>query len=169
LPDKIYENTGYKVMYQGVEYVKKRAYDCEFAFNMDIHDPMKALDEVMNKAKELKENDKIYQSGPFGIRFVKGSTAFLCPDHDKKRVCYIDMPSLKNTIGLDEMLNQYQDIILKNKEGIPQWGKIHNRVFSYPDLIKAAYPSLNRWLEVIHRLDPKETFSNDFFYRLASI
>ena len=107
----------------------------------------------------------MYQTSPFGMRFVKGLSAYMCPDHDKT-VCYIDMPFLLNTIGSDEILNQYQDIIMKKQEGVPHWGKIHNRIFRYPELIAKFYPKLGHWLDVIHQLDPKETFSNDFFYRL---
>jgi hypothetical protein len=165
LKDKSYVNRGYRVMHQGVEYIKIRAYDSEFAFDMKDNAYIDALEEIMAKAKELADNHIMYQTSPFGLRFVKGNDAYMSPDSGKT-VCYIDTPFLKHTVGADEILNQYQDIAMRKYGGIPHWGKVHNRIFRYPELIAQFYPKLDNWLAAVKRLNPKDTFSNDFFYRL---
>lgn len=166
LRDRSYINKGYKVLYQGVEYVKIRAYDCEFAFDLSTNAFIDAVDELMDRALYLAKNHKLYQSAPFGMRFVSGSEAFLCPTYHKT-VCYIDTPFLLHTIGSEEMLNLYQDAMFRFG-GIPHWGKIHNRLFNYPDLMAQYYPDAARWLDSYHFFNPMGTFTNDFSTRLVT-
>lgn len=166
LKDRSYINKGYKVLYQGVEYVKIRAYDCEFAFDLKDNVFIDAIDELLERARYLAENHKLYQSAPFGLRFVRASEVHLCPTYHKT-VCYIDTPFLLHTIGSEEMLNQYQDAMFRFN-GIPHWGKIHNRLFNYPELIRQFYPEADRWLDSFYFFNPKGTFSNDFSTHLTT-
>ena len=166
LRDKSYENKGYKVLYQGVEYVKLRAYDGEYAFDMKNNNNnfLSALEDMFDKARELAEKDRLYQTSPMGLRFVQGLDAYICADY-QKQVCYIDTPSVLNTPGIDEILNIYQDIMLSH-DGIPHWGKIHNRIVGRTDLIKKHFPALNKWEKVFNQMNPNGTFNNDFTDRL---
>lgn len=166
LKDRSYISKGYKVLYQGVEYVKIRAYDCEFAFDLKDNSCIDAIDELMERALYLAKNHKLYQSAPFGLRFVKDSEVPACPTYHKT-VCYIDTPFLLHTIGSEEMLNQYQDAMFRFG-GIPHWGKIHNRLFHFPELIGQFYPAMDRWLDSFYFFNPKGTFSNEFSYRLTT-
>jgi len=164
LRDKSYENVGYKVLYQGAEYIKIRAYDCEIAFDMQGNQFIDALEEVMQKAQHVAKNNHFYQTSPIGMRFVRGGQGYMSPCYGKT-VCYIDTPFLTGTIGADLMLDMYQEIMLKHG-GVPHWGKINNRLDGRPDLIVKHYQMFPEWLKVQAFFNPHGTFDNNFSERL---
>ncbi|TRX59462.1 FAD-binding protein [Fulvivirga sp. M361] len=165
LKDKRYINKGYKILYQGAEFVKIRAYDSEFAFDMtgNKNDFVVALEEMFKKAESNKA-DKLYQTAPMGLRFVDQSPAYLSPEY-RGQVAYIDTPFILHTPKLDEILLGYQEIMLKNK-GIPHWGKINTILDGKPEIIQANYPKLKEWQEVFREFNPNKIFSNKFSDRL---
>jgi len=165
LQDKRYENKGYKVLYQGVEYVKIRAYDSEFAFDLTDgnNDFILALEEMFQRAEENK-NKGLYQSAPMGVRFVDKSSAYLSPEYNRQ-VAYIDTPFILHSPNLDDILYGYQEIMIKNN-GIPHWGKINSILDGRQDLIAKNYPCLEEWQEIFRELNPNKTFSNAFSDRL---
>lgn len=165
LRDKRYENKGYRVLYQGAEYVKIRAYDSEYAFDMTggNNDFIKALEEMFEKAKENRQKD-LYQTSPMGLRFVDESPAYLSPEYGKK-VAYIDTPFVIGTPKLDEILWEYQQIMFKHN-GIPHWGKINTILDDNLPAIKKYYPKLAEWQQVFNSLNANKTFSNQFSDRL---
>lgn len=163
--DKKFVHRAHKVMYQGFEFVKERAYDAEFAFDLsNMPNIVKTLDELMQKAMEIKANHKVYQSSPIAVRFVKRSRAYLTPEYDKD-VAYIDAPFLLGINGNEFMLEKYQELMLKNY-GIPHWGKTNNILDSNPDQLQTLYPKLSEWKTVIRKFNPDGTFSNKFSERL---
>lgn len=165
LRDKRYENKGYRVLYQGAEYIKIRAYDGEFAFDMmdGKNNYLEALEEMFDQAEVNRQNGR-YQTAPMGLRFVDQSPAYLSPEYGKQ-VAYIDTPFIIGTPHLDELLFGYQEIMLKH-EGIPHWGKINTVLDGKPELIASYYPKLQEWQEVFQELNPNKTFSNKFSDRL---
>ncbi|WP_020529829.1 FAD-binding protein [Flexithrix dorotheae] len=165
LKDSSYENKGYKVLYQGIEYVKVRAYDSEFAFDIsgDKNNYIVAIEKMFQRAEENKQKG-IYQSSPMGIRFVDKSPAYLSPEFGKK-VAYIDVPFVLGTPKSDDFLMEYQEIMTK-EGGIPHWGKINTILNGKPELIRKYYPELAKWEEVFRDLNRNQTFSNDFSDRL---
>ncbi len=165
LQDKRYENKGYKVLYQGAEYVKIRAYDSEFAFDMTDgnNDFIKALEEMFDKAEDNMPKG-LYQSAPMGLRFVDESPMYLSPEYGKK-VAYIDTPFVLDTPKLDEILYGYQEIMLQHN-GIPHWGKINTILDGKPEVIKGYYHKLDVWQENFKKFNPNKTFSNKFSDRL---
>jgi len=162
--DVRYVNKGYKVLYQGAEFVKKRAYDCEYAFDFNSKDYITAIEEIFKVVIQLRMNYRRYQSAPIGFRFVKGSGAYLSADYGKD-VCYIDLPFVRGTPGADEMLDIYQDILLKY-DGRPHWGKIHNRMYGKPASLKSLYPAVLTWQKEFRAFNSAGTFSNNFSDRL---
>nr|MBX2843304.1 FAD-binding protein [Flammeovirgaceae bacterium] len=124
LKDSSYENKGYKVLYQGIEYVKVRAYDSEFAFDIsdNKNDYIVAIEKMFEKAENNRQKG-LYQSSPMGIRFVDKSSVYLSPEYGKK-VAYIDVPFVLGTPGSDDFLMEYQKIMIK-EGGIPHWGKMN--------------------------------------------
>ncbi len=165
LQDKRYENKGYRVLYQGAEYVKIRAYDSEFAFDMtdNNNDFITALEEMFDKAVENKEKG-LFQTAPMGLRFVDRSPAYLSPEYGRQ-VAYIDTPFITGTPKLDEILYGYQEIMLKHN-GIPHWGKINTILDGKPEVIEKYYPELQVWQKYFREFNPKKTFSNKFSDRL---
>ncbi|MEL7002279.1 MAG: FAD-binding protein [Bacteroidota bacterium] len=165
IQDKRYENKGYKVLYQGIEYVKIRAYDSEFAFDLTggNNDFIQALEEMFEKAEENKAKG-LYQSAPMGIRFVDKSPAYLSPEYNRQ-VAYIDTPFILHSPKLDEILHGYQHI-MTNHNGIPHWGKINSILDGRSELIEKNYPCLEDWQEVFREFNLNKTFSNAFSDRL---
>ena len=168
LKDERYENKGYKVLYQGTEYVKIRAYDSEYAFDMNQTNPHWAnlVELLFDKAEQVKDINGVYQSAPFGIRFVKASNAYMAADYGKD-VMYIDTPFVRRTQGSDELLDYYQEIMIENN-GIPHWGKLHDKLVGKFNLIKKHYPKIEKWKEIMLRFNPTGTFNNNFYERTFS-
>ena len=166
LQDKRYQNKGYKVLYQGAEYIKVRAYDCEFAFNMENknNDFIEALEAMFDRAEENMKKGR-YQTAPMGLRFVDSSPAYLSPEYNHK-VAYIDSPFITGSLHLDELLFEYQEIMLKHN-GIPHWGKINTVLDEKLDEISQHYPKLKDWQKVLKKFNPTGTFSNKFSERLG--
>ncbi|MBT33617.1 MAG: hypothetical protein CMO01_28470 [Thalassobius sp.] len=165
LRDKSFENKGYKVLYQGVEYLKVRAYDSEFAFDLAFgKNNFIAAIERMFELVEYNQARGFYQSSPMGIRFVNRSKAYLSPEY-AKQVAYIDVPFVCGTPGSDDFLYDYQKIML-DKGGIPHWGKINSILNGKPEVIKEYYPELPKWEKVFKEFNENKTFSNQFSDRL---
>lgn len=166
--DGTYVDKGYKVLHQGAELIKSKAYDAEYAFriNRKPSDPhyTEVVEELLAKAQYLKEERKLYQSAPIGIRFVKGSKAYLTPECNRD-VAYIDTPTLVKGHSSDEILDEYQDIMITGG-GIPHWGKISNRIIGKPEIILNNYPKLEQWQETLRFFSPKKMFLNKFIKRL---
>lgn len=165
LKDKVYRNKGYRVLYQGMEYIKIRAYDAEFAFDMTDgnNDFIAALEEMFELA-ETNRAANLYQTSPVGLRFVDASPAYLSLEYGKK-VAYIDAPFVLGTPQADEILHSYQEIMLRHN-GMPHWGKINNILDGRPELIEAFFPRLSAWEEVYRDYNARGTFSNIFSDRL---
>ncbi|NRB50130.1 MAG: FAD-binding protein [Saprospiraceae bacterium] len=167
LRDEIYTNKGYKVMFQGAEFIKLKAYDAEYAFDLTKKRAhiLNAIQELLDQAEEFRKQGKLYQTSPIGMRFVKASKAFLTPESGRD-VCYVDTPVLLGTQGADSILNACQDIFIRYG-GIPHWGKINNRFAGRTDLLLKAYPNLLKWEAIFKELNPNGTFSSDFSDRLG--
>lgn len=167
LEDKVFINKGHKVMYAGAEYIKLKAFDAEYAFDVQnnargfIH----SVEQVMAKAKALAEASQLFQTSPMGLRFVKASTASLTPESGRD-VCYVDTPVLLGTKGANAILDAYQDVFIQNG-GVPHWGKVNNRFEGKQKLLKQHYTQLAEWEAVFHELNPNGTFSNNFSDRFG--
>lgn len=162
LKDKRYVNTAPRVLYQGSEFIKERAFDSEFAFDINS-DFTNVAGELFKAAKQFAEQGKIYQTSPIGFRFVKDSEALLAPEY-KRSICYIDTPFLKGTTGADELLEAYQDIMFRGG-GFPHWGKKNTRLSAYPEKIKQTFPKLDTWKAVQKKYDPLQIFANNYTAR----
>lgn len=167
LRDEIYTNKGYKVMFQGAEFIKLKAYDAEYAFDLTKKRAhiLNAIQEILDQAEQFRKQGKLYQTSPIGMRFVKASEAYLTPESGRD-VCYVDTPVLLGTQGADSILNACQDIFIRYN-GIPHWGKINNRFTGRTDLLLKAYPNLLKWEAICRELNPDGTFSSDFSDRLG--
>ncbi len=153
-----YINRSYKVLHQGAEFIKTKAYDTEMAFDIDSDYPV-VLDEILTKSAKMREHGH-YQTSPIGMRFVAASKAYLTPESERT-VCYIDTPVLKGTIGGDEILEQYQEIMLRNG-GRPHWGKMNAKLSAHVDALPERYPMLPVWKAVMNKYNALGTFSNHY-------
>lgn len=165
MKDDKFVHRSHKVLYQGFEFVKERAYDAEFAFHLaDVPNVINTIDGLIAKAAEFRDTKNIFQSSPLGVRFVQRSKAYLTPEYERD-VAYLDTPFLLGIDGTEELLDAYQQVMF-NKGGIPHWGKTNTILNNHPDFIEKNYSKLNTWKQVIRQLDPKGTFKNAFTERL---
>lgn len=166
--DSTYVNKGYKVLHQGAELIKNKAYDAEYAFKINPkgNEPhfTEVVEALLAKARQLSEEYKLYQTTPIGIRFVKKSKAYLTPEYNRD-VAYIDAATLVVGRSSDEMLDQYQHVMIANG-GIPHWGKISNGIIGKPQIILQNYPKLRRWQDTLRFFSPNKMFLNNFIKRL---
>ena len=162
--DKKFVHKSYKVLFQGFQFVKERAYSSEFAF--DIHDKdvaIHAIEKIMDLAKKMQENARLYHSSPITVRFVKRSKAFLATEYERD-VAYIDVPFLMRTRGSETMLELCQQALFDHG-GIPHWGKCNSILDGKPEFLAATYPELGKWKTALKKFNSKGTFNNHFMER----
>jgi FAD/FMN-containing dehydrogenase len=162
LRDDSYINKSYAVLYQGSEFIKERAFDSEFAFDIST-DYISVVEKIFETTRHFAAQGKIYMTSPIGMRFVKASGAYLAPDYDRD-VCYIDTPFLQGTVGADELLEACQDIMFKGG-GFPHWGKKNSRLSAHMDTVAKTFPKLAAWKNIQKKFDPDGLFANNYTSR----
>jgi L-gulono-1,4-lactone dehydrogenase len=158
--DKLFIGKSYRTLFQSGANIRRHGLSSEFAFPVDAKKIVQIIETIMEQAIKNAEIGNIYQSSHIPVRFVPPSKAYLSPAYNKETV-YIDIPLLQKTIGDYEILDRYQDLIVK-EGGIPHWGKINNKLYGRYELIRNFYPKLDTWKEIRQKLDPKRTFVSDF-------
>jgi len=160
--DDKYFNKGYKVMYQGLDYIKERGLDCEMAIEMDAAgDYLDTVDALMDYIEQLKAQDLVITS-PIGLRFVKGSDAFMTPESGRDTV-YIDVPILIHTKNRKATVNHIQQFLLA-RGARPHWGKLNDPLTQAH--VENLYPHYDRFMAIMKRYNPQQLFSNDFTKRV---
>jgi len=166
LKDKEYINKSYKVLHQGVGYIKERGYDAEFAFNMTAP-YWEVIEKLFERADLFRKKGNLYSTGPFCLRFVQRSHAYLTPEHERD-VCYIDTTFLQGTVGVEDMLEDYQQTMFA-MGGMPHWGKKIFKLGVHLDKLPLFYPKLNTWRQTRNRYDPKKTFINAYMEKYSLV
>ncbi len=165
LKDKTFKGTAHRVLFQGSEYFKERAYDSETAFDLNSTNLIEILESLFTVAEKFAAEGIIYSSAPFGLRFVKESEAHITPEYHRK-VCYIDTPFVKGTPGAEEILEEYQTVMYE-RGGIPHWGKRIFKFDAFKHRLKEIYPKLETWKNVRNKYDPDRTFANYYSDRFG--
>ncbi|MDN5202465.1 FAD-binding protein [Fulvivirgaceae bacterium BMA10] len=161
--DEEYFNKGYKVMYQGLDYVKERAFDCEIAVPMDPEgNYLDTVEALMEYLGNLREEYKMHITSPLGLRFIKGSEVFLTPEHGED-VCYIDTPALLHVYGRDTIISRIQQFLL-SRGAKPHWGKLNQ--YMDVDYVKTRYPRFDDFMRVIEKFNATGIFYNIFTKRI---
>jgi FAD/FMN-containing dehydrogenase len=155
----------HQVLYQSGLAVIRHGISAEFAFEAKADIIVKVLEAIFKAAAQNAEIGKLYQTSHVPVRFVNASKALLSSCYGKKTV-YIDIPLLHNTIGDYELLERYQEMIIK-LDGVPHWGKMNNKLYENTEFIRQKYPKWQTWVDVRRDLDPKGTFLNDFIIKMG--
>ncbi len=167
--DKIFVDISHKVLFQGYKPLKKRAYDCAFAFPVDADckyiDIMEEVMAITQQYAEGVDGKKYYQTSPNSFRFITGSKAFLAHNYGDQPYVVMDFPFFMIQPGADELLEKYQKLLLE-RGGRPHWGKKNDvllqKIQEDPNFLKELYPMLPRWRNIFFELNPKGTFINEF-------
>ena len=161
--NKSYINTAHKVFYQGAEYIKEKAYDCEVAFDLKDDNYLDVVDALITNAEQLKSSNH-YHTSPIGLRFVKRSEALITPEYQRD-VCYIDTPMLLLSKGEVEVLDACLQLMII-KGGIPHWGKYNKLLSDHLASLPTMHPGLHRWKEIVKDFNPNKTFNSVLMSRL---
>ena len=165
--DKSFKNTAHKVLYQGAEYVKERAYDCEVAFDIGDNSYLDIVDKLIDQANNDLIQKGLYLTSPIGLRFVKRSNAFLDPGF-KRYVCYIDTPMLLGSVGEQEVLDLNLKLMVDNG-GMPHLGKYNRYLQEKIEHLSGIYKGLDQWKDVVVKYNTKGTFTSSFMEKLNLI
>ncbi len=157
--DEAYFNKGHKVMYQGLDYIKERAYDNEIVLKMDASGSyLDTLDDLMKHLQDLRNEYKIHLTSPLGLRFIKGSDVLLAPEYGED-VCFVDTPVLQRIYGGNTIIGKVQKFILA-KDAKLHWGKLNDQMdVAY---VKSHYPRYEEFMLIMKKYNPSKIFSNVF-------
>ena len=157
--DKGYLSTAYKVLYQGAEYIKERAYDCEVAFDFKKIDYIEIVDALIENAEKLRQVG-LYHNSPIGVRYVRRSKALLSVEY-KRDVAYVDTPMVLSSKGELEVIESCLRLML-DKGGIPHWGKYNYFLREEKYELEKIYPGLKKWKKLMRNYNPNGTFTSKF-------
>lgn len=168
LKDRGYVDAAPRVLYQGFEPLKKRAYDCSFAFPLSsnyVEIMEKVMDLTVDYALGRINGQATYQNSPNSFRFVAPSAAFLSPEYGNEPVVYIDTPFFMIQPGADEMLEAYQNLML-NAGGRMHWGKwntaLEKRMAANSNFIANQYEKFTVWRQIMAQYGINPQIGNDF-------
>lgn len=162
---KNYKDKSYKVLYQSGAAVLRYGLSAEFAFAADPVKIIEVLERVFKETEEAATHSDRYQPSHIAVRFVMPSKAYLSSAYTQPTV-YIDVPTLHNTIAYQDLLDNYQ-LIMMDLGGTPHWGKVNNMLYLHPAFIHTAYPKYQTWMDVRRQMDPDGTFINDFIIKMG--
>ena len=123
------------------------------------------LERVFQETADAAAKYDRYHPSFLAIRFTMPSKAYLSSSYNRP-TAYLDMPTLNNTIGDQDLLENYQ-LIMMQLGCVPHWGKVNNMLYIDTGFIKTAYPKYQTWIDVRRQLDPNNTFINDFVIKMG--
>lgn len=156
--DEEYYNKGHKVLYQGLDYVKERAYDSEIAVPLENNRHLDVVNKLIDYLQELHDLFDIHITSPLSLRFVKESPVYLDPAYEGA-VCYIDCPLLLHIYGAETMIEKIQEFAQAYQLRL-HWGK-KNELLDH-EYMKERYPAFDTWKQQLIRFNPMQIFSNKF-------
>ncbi len=168
---KSYTDKSYKVLYQSGAAVLKYGISAEFAFPAEEHRIIEALESIFRHTEYAATYADRFHPSHIPVRFVMPSKVYLASSYRESTThplptAYIDVPTLHNTVGDFEMLDEYQTRMMQ-LGGVPHWGKINNQLYLNPDFIRKHYPRWETWVNVRRKMDPDNTFINDFIIKMG--
>jgi hypothetical protein len=162
---KNYTDKSFKVLYQSGAAVLRYGISSEFAFTADPLKIIEVLERIFAETIHSASYANRYHPSHIPVRFVMPSKAYLSSAYSRKTV-YIDVPTLYSTLGYEDLLTNYQKILM-SLEGIPHWGKINNVLYMDHTLIHQVFPKYQTWINVRRQMDPNNTFINDFIIKMG--
>lgn len=162
---KNYTDISYKVLFQSGAAVLRYGLNSEFAFDADPFKIIELLERVFKETEDAASHYKRYHPSFLAIRFTMPSKAYLSSSYNRP-TAHIDIPTLNNTIGDQDLLENYQ-LIMIQLGCIPHWGKVNNMLYMNSSFIQTAYPKFQTWIDVRRQMDPDNTFINDFIIKMG--
>ncbi|KAF5537803.1 L-gulonolactone oxidase [Fusarium napiforme] len=165
LPVKHYIDKSFKVLNIGaVDDVKAYAMELSFDANKDI---VSIVDRILALFQKAAAEKKWFLAGPFALRFVKESNAFLAPQQGRTTMM-VEMDMLFGVKTGDELLKFMRAELCKGEEGEGvrvHWGLDLDTVVKGD--LERMYPESARWLAVYKELNSTGIWNSPFTERLG--
>jgi FAD/FMN-containing dehydrogenase len=126
---------------------------------------VKAVREVLKKAKVWRDQGRIYHAGYISLRFVRESPAFLSMMYGRPVTMAIELFILHPIRGSEELLSAYEDALSK-LGGRPHWGQF-NRIAGDRETLAAMYSKFPVWEDVERQLNSSGVFDSPMTKRVG--
>jgi hypothetical protein len=165
LPVTHYVDKSFKVLNIGaVDDVKAYAMELSFDANQDI---VSIVDRILALFQQAAYQHQWYLAGPFALRFVKESDAFLAPQQGRTTMM-VEMDMLFGIKTGDQLLKYMRQELCSGPEGQGvrvHWGLDLDTV-KKGDL-ETMYPESGKWLAVYKSLNSTGIWNSPFTDRLG--
>jgi L-gulono-1,4-lactone dehydrogenase len=163
LPDEDppYVDISHTVFTLGIENTVK-AWALELHFDAAA-DCVGAIDGVLAVFRQFAHDKGWYIAGPLGIRFVKGSDAFVAPQAGRF-TCTVELDMLYGIDHAQDLLGKVKEAVCKSSSARVHWGLDWG--YTTPEDVRAWYPDLAKWQAVYREVNPSGMFDNGFTKRL---
>lgn len=173
--DPPYVDVSHKVFTLGIENtVPAWALELHFEFEIGTNDGNNkfkgVIDKVLETFRGLSQQQGWYIAGPIGVRFVKGSEAFLAPEQAGPGLvtCTVECDMLWGINHDRELLGAIKEEICKGVGEVKtvrvHWGLDWG--FTTAEDVRRWYPDLGRWQAVHKEVNKGGMFDNAFTERL---
>jgi hypothetical protein len=163
LVDKDYIDKSYEVLNLGaVDNVKGLAMELSYPVDENL---VAAIDELLAIFQDEASKMNWYMAGPFALRFVDASDAYLAPQQGRV-TCMVELDMLVGVKTGDGLLRAItKRVQAGNSKVRVHWGLDLDTVES-EDLVE-RYPELPKWLKVYSELNGTGIFNSPFTDRLG--
>jgi L-gulono-1,4-lactone dehydrogenase len=139
------------------------AYSSELAVSLEDDRHLRAVDRILEIARERRARERLYHTSPIALRFVAPSKAHASMMHGRPTMM-IELIMAKGTRRGYELLRGYEER-LADLGVRPHWGQF-NVLTSATDL-RSAYPRWDDWLAVYARFNASGVFNSPFTDRIG--
>ena len=122
-----------------------------------------AIDRVLEVAEELARDEHLYMTVPLGVRFVRATSAFMSPMHERD-TCMIEIVTLAGVKGYERIMERMERE-LQPFGARPHWAKLNH--VTHERLLAMYGTGYQRWRQVHDVLNAKGTFSGPFSRRVG--
>lgn len=158
-----YRNVSYEVLYLGVNGPDGFGIEAGFEYTT-----MEKVDDILSLIFQFFKDQNAAEfaaTTPMGVRFVKGTKAYLSPQYGRDTVMF-EIGMLAGTKHGKQMLEDLQKK-LQNAGGRLHWGLHLEALDISPDKLRSQYPMYDRWVTVYRKLNSNGIFNNSFTDRMG--
>lgn len=127
---------------------------------------IKSVTDQAHKDFRKRRGGKRVLTGPYAVRFVAQSPAYMSMMHNRYTVM-IELDMLSGSPHGVEVVNGHQDQMMKLPNARPHWGLEFSHWKGNPAKLASMYPMFPKWYSVYQQLNSKGTFENGTTKRLG--
>jgi hypothetical protein len=159
--DDGYASVSYRVFNIG-EANKLPAYSMELGVGLEDDRHLEAVDRILTIAAERREQEGLYHTSPFSLRFVAPSQALASMMYDQATMM-IELIMVNGSRGGYELLAGYEER-LADLSVRPHWGQINNLS---EERVRELYLAWDQWKAVESKFNASNVFDSPFTERVG--